>query len=123
MHDRTRIKDALKTVFGFSDFRAGQEDIISSITSGENILAVMPTGAGKSLCYQLPAITRTSKTIIISPLVALMSDQVASLKEIGIAAEMIHSGQIYDDNVISWRRFASDDCHILYLSPERLIFG
>ena len=121
MHDRTRIKDALKTVFGFSDFRAGQEDIISSITSGENILAVMPTGAGKSLCYQLPAITRTSKTIIISPLVALMSDQVASLKEIGIAAEMIHSGQIYDDNVISWRRFASDDCHILYLSPERLM--
>ncbi|MGC6518024.1 MAG: DNA helicase RecQ [Candidatus Puniceispirillaceae bacterium] len=111
----------LQTVFGFSDFRPGQLDIVSAILEGQNILAIMPTGAGKSLCYQLPAVMRRDKTVIISPLVALMTDQVASLKETGVRAEMLHSGRLYDDNVISWRRFASDDTNIIYMSPERLM--
>ena len=116
-----KMQDTLSNVFGFSDFRSGQHDIITRILAGENVLAVMPTGAGKSLCYQLPALIKETKTIIVSPLVALMSDQIAALKDNGIAAEMLHSGRIYDDNVISWRRFAQDDTKLLYLSPERLM--
>ena len=116
-----KMQDTLSQTFGFSAFRAGQQDIIERILAGENVLAVMPTGAGKSLCYQLPALIKETKTIIVSPLVALMSDQIAALKDNGIAAEMLHSGRIYDDNVISWRRFAQDDTKLLYLSPERLM--
>ena len=118
---QAKMQNTLSDVFGFSDFRAGQRDIITRILAGEHILAVMPTGAGKSLCYQLPALLKDTKTIIVSPLVALMSDQIATLKEYGIAAEMLHSGKVYDDNVISWRRFAQDTTKILYLSPERLM--
>ena len=113
--------DNLQSVFGFSSFRAGQQEIVETILAGKNLLAVMPTGAGKSLCFQLPAVIQDTKTIVVSPLVALMSDQVAALKENGVRAEMLHSGRLYDDNVISWRRFASDDAKILYLSPERLM--
>ena len=115
------IRQTLENLFGFTDFRAGQKEIVQAILQGENLLAVMPTGAGKSLCYQLPAIIQETKTIIVSPLVSLISDQVSTLKEYGIAAEMLHSGRLYDDNVISWRRFAQDDTKILYLSPERLM--
>ena len=115
------IHETLQTIFGYDSFRYGQEDIIAAIMAGENLLAVMPTGAGKSLCYQLPAIIKQTKTIVISPLVALIADQVSALKENGVAAEMLHSGRPYDDNVISWRRFAQDDTKILYMSPERLM--
>lgn len=115
------IHETLQTIFGYDSFRYGQEDIIAAIMAGENLLAVMPTGAGKSLCYQLPAIIKQTKTIVISPLVALITDQVSALKENGVAAEMLHSGRPYDDNVISWRRFAQDDTKILYMSPERLM--
>ena len=115
------IHETLQTIFGYDSFRYGQEDIIAAIMAGENLLAVMPTGAGKSLCYQLPAIIKQTKTIVISPLVALIADQVSALKENGVAAEMLHSGRPYDDNVISWRRFAQNDTKILYMSPERLM--
>ena len=117
----SQINETLQALFGFTAFRQGQEDIINLIMAGENLLAVMPTGAGKSLCYQLPAIIKETKTIVISPLVALITDQVSALKENGVAAEMLHSGRVYDDNVISWRRFAQDDTKILYMSPERLM--
>lgn len=119
--DKALIAQTLQNSFGFSAFRHGQEEIVEAILTGEHVLAVMPTGAGKSLCFQLPAVIQKTKTIVVSPLVALMSDQVAALKDNGIAAEMLHSGRLYDDNVISWRRFASDDTKILYLSPERLM--
>lgn len=115
------IQSVMQSAFGFSSFRDGQQEIIEAILGGENVLAVMPTGAGKSLCFQLPALIQQTKTIIVSPLVALISDQVASLRDNGVPAEMLHSGRIYDDNVISWRRFASDDAKILYMSPERLM--
>jgi ATP-dependent DNA helicase RecQ len=68
-------KDALERVFGFTGFRPGQQDILEAVFAGENILAVMPTGSGKSLCYQLPTIVRKGLTIVVSPLIALMRDQ------------------------------------------------
>ena len=81
----------------------------------------MPTGAGKSLCYQFPAIYSNEKTIIISPLVALMDDQVASLSELGVSVNKIHSGLSRQENIDQWKRFASGESNILYLSPERLM--
>ena len=76
----------LNTVFGFDSFRPGQEEIVDAVTDGRNVLAIMPTGGGKSLCFQLPALVRDGLTVVISPLIALMRDQVRGLKEVGVAA-------------------------------------
>ena len=81
----------------------------------------MPTGAGKSLCYQIPAIASRQRTVVISPLVALMDDQVSVLKDLGIQAERIHSGRERSENVASWKRFHCDTGKLLYMSPERLM--
>ena len=85
------------------------------------MLAVMPTGAGKSLCYQLPALVSNFFTVIVSPLVALMDDQVEGLRQNGINATKIHSGQDREINVQNWKEFASGKSKLLYLSPERLM--
>lgn len=111
----------LKSVFGFDSFRDGQEDIINTLIQGENALAVMPTGAGKSLCYQVPALILDGITIVISPLVALMDNQVGALRANGVDVSCIHSGQSREDNITEWRRAASGQVKILYLSPERLM--
>lgn len=111
----------LKSTFGFSQFRTGQLEIVQHIVSGQDVLVVMPTGAGKSLCYQLPALISERRTIIVSPLVALMDDQVAALAQNGVSASKIHSHQTYDQNAENWRRFANDTSKLLYLSPERLM--
>ena len=118
---KLELEKILKDRFGYSSFRPGQFEIIEAIILKKNILAVMPTGAGKSLCYQLPAIYSGSKTIVISPLVALMDDQIVSLKEVGLKATKIHSGLTREENVDQWRQFASGNSKILYLSPERLM--
>ena len=97
------LKLELKNTFGYLDFRQGQLEIIQKILGNENILAVMPTGAGKSLCYQLPAIISKLPTIIVSPLVSLIDDQAKGLKENGVEAAIIHSGQSYDVNVKNWK--------------------
>ena len=97
----------LKNTFGFSQFRDGQEEIIRNIINENQILAIMPTGAGKSLCYQLPAIISEKRTIIISPLIALIDDQISTLKESGIYAEKLHSNQSSDDLNASWYNFKS----------------
>ena len=115
------LKKLLEQVFGFSSFRPGQLEIIETILAKQNVLAVMPTGAGKSLCYQLLAIYSEQKTIIVSPLVALMDDQVSSLSQLGVQVSKIHSGVSRQENVEQWKRFASNECNILYLSPERLM--
>src|SRR6202051_546232 len=86
MADLAAANDLLRTVFGFAEFRSGQAEIIETILSGRDVLAVMPTGSGKSLCYQLPALLRDGLTIVVSPLIALMKDQVDSLRASGIAA-------------------------------------
>ena len=112
---------ALKTVFGHDDFRPGQEEVIDTILSGDNVLAVMPTGAGKSLCYQVPSLMLDGCSVVVSPLVALMDNQVAALRANGVAVSCIHSGQDRTRNVEEWRRVANGEASLLYLSPERLM--
>jgi ATP-dependent DNA helicase RecQ len=111
----------LSTVFGFAGFRPGQEEIVSTLLAGENVLAVMPTGSGKSLCYQVPALAFGGLAIVVSPLVALMLDQVAALQLQGVTAETINSSRNREVNVAVWRRVAAGDIRLLYLSPERLM--
>ncbi|MBT7642470.1 MAG: DNA helicase RecQ [Rhodobiaceae bacterium] len=112
---------SLKTTFGYDHFREGQLEIVETLLHGDDAFVVMPTGAGKSLCYQLPAILSDRKTIIVSPLVALMDDQVAALRQNGVAASKIHSHQSYDENADQWLTFASPGPQLLYMSPERLM--
>jgi ATP-dependent DNA helicase RecQ len=111
----------LREVFGFVDFRPGQEDIVDHLIGGRHVLAVMPTGSGKSLCYQVPALVKQGLTIVVSPLVALMQDQVAALKLAGVAAETINSAASREYNVDIWKRVAAGLVRILYLAPERLM--
>jgi ATP-dependent DNA helicase RecQ len=113
--------DVLRQTFGYPDFRPGQEEIVDALLAGRNVLAVMPTGAGKSLCYQVPALVKGGLAIVVSPLVALMQDQVAALKLAGVAAETINSAAGREENVAIWRRVAAGETRILYLAPERLM--
>ena len=117
----TCSKNILSDVFGFQKFRHGQEEIIDYLIGGKNLLAVMPTGAGKSICYQIPALLFKNQTIIISPLVALMNDQVLSLKDLGINADRTHSQMSEFDRVKVWKNFISKKLKILYVSPEFLM--
>jgi ATP-dependent DNA helicase RecQ len=118
MHESRRV---LKQVFGFDDFRPGQAQAIDALMAGRSMLAVMPTGAGKSLCYQVPALVLGGLTIVVSPLVALMQDQVAALRLAGVAADSINSSFDRDANVAAWRRVTSGETRLLYLAPERLM--
>ncbi|MCA0001788.1 MULTISPECIES: DNA helicase RecQ [unclassified Mesorhizobium] len=111
----------LKDVFGFDDFRPGQAEIMDALLGGRHVLAVMPTGAGKSLCYQVPALVLGGLAIVVSPLVALMQDQVAALRLAGVAADTINSSIEREANVAAWRRVASGQTRLLYLAPERLM--
>ena len=111
----------LKKYFGYSDFRPGQKEIVQALLANKNLLSVMPTGAGKSICYQLPAMLSDYKTIIVSPLVSLMDDQVASLKSNKLPAEKIHSNCTFEENGAAWRSFSQGEAKILYVSPERLM--
>jgi len=111
----------LNNVFGYNSFRRGQEEIINTLLNKKNILAVMPTGAGKSLCYQIPALLFNRGSIIVSPLVALMDDQILALKDIGVPAERIHSHLSEDQNKKSLQDFKDGIIKILYLSPENLM--
>ncbi|HEX4111869.1 MAG TPA: DNA helicase RecQ [Stellaceae bacterium] len=111
----------LKDVFGFDDFRPGQAAAVDALLAGRHVLAVMPTGAGKSLCYQVPALVLGGLTLVVSPLVALMQDQVAALRLAGVAADTINSSIDRDANVAAWRRVTSGETRLLYLAPERLM--
>ena len=115
------LRNNLKQVFGYDAFRSGQLEIIDHLLDGQDVVSIMPTGAGKSLCFQLPALLHNFQTIIVSPLVALMNDQTAALKGLGVDVELIHSGRSYQDNATSWRSFVGGGAKILYLSPERLM--
>ncbi|HEX4158444.1 MAG TPA: DNA helicase RecQ [Rhizomicrobium sp.] len=111
----------LKSIFGFDAFRPGQEAVIDLLLARRNVLAVMPTGSGKSLCFQIPALLFGGLTVVVSPLVALMQDQVAALRLAGVAAEMINSAQSREANVAAWRRVAGGEARLLYMAPERLM--
>jgi ATP-dependent DNA helicase RecQ len=114
-------EQVLQGAFGFNDFRPGQREIIDLLISGRNVLAVMPTGAGKSMCYQIPAVLSDKLTIVVSPLIALMDDQVAGLRANGVNAACIHSGMSREDQVQAWMDVKSGASRMLYLSPERLM--
>ena len=119
--DRNDKHTVLKTVFGFDDFRPGQEPIVDHLLAGKNSLAVMPTGAGKSLTYQVPALVKGGLSLVVSPLVALMQDQVAALRLAGVNAASINSAQSREENVQIWRSVAAGEVPLLYLTPERLM--
>ncbi len=119
----TSKQQILHEVFGFTTFRPGQEAAMDAVLSGRNVLSVMPTGSGKSLCFQVPALLLGGLTVVVSPLVALMQDQVAALRLVGVGADTINSSRSREDNVAAWRRAASGETRLLYLSPERLMTG
>jgi ATP-dependent DNA helicase RecQ len=111
----------LKDCFGYSEFRPGQEEAIDAILAGRDTLAVMPTGAGKSLCYQIPALLLPGLTVVISPLISLMKDQVSALRESGVAAECLNSALGPGEYARTTRSLAQGECRLLYVAPERLL--
>ena len=113
-------KNILKKYFGYENFRSGQEEIIGHILNHEDVLGIMPTGAGKSVCYQVPAMILDGVTIVISPLISLMKDQVDSLNEIGIPATFINSTLSYNNYEQTIENIVHDVYKIIYVAPERL---
>ena len=111
----------LKNIFGFDKYKNNQKEIIKEVLSGKDILAVMPTGGGKSLCYQLPATLFGGMTIVVSPLIALMQSQVAQLKLLGVNAGCLNSSNSDEENNNVMKMLASNDLKMLYVAPERLI--
>ena len=110
----------LKSVFGFEGFRPGQAEIVDAVVAGKNVLAIMPTGGGKSLCFQLPALMQNGVTVVISPLIALMRDQVRGLREAGVAAGALTSGNTADETEAVFAGLDEGRLKILYMAPERL---
>lgn len=113
----------LSEVFGFDGFRPMQADIVSAVAAGTDVLAILPTGGGKSLCFQLPALMRPGLTVVISPLIALMRDQVRALKEAGVSAGALTSANTEDENAEVFDALHKGDLKLLYMAPERLASG
>jgi ATP-dependent DNA helicase RecQ len=111
----------LRQVFGFDGFRPGQEEVIGAVLGGEDVLAVMPTGSGKSLCYQLPTLVRGGLTVVVSPLIALMRDQVGQLRALGVEAAALNSANDADENACVCRALRERRLRLLYAAPERLV--
>lgn len=112
--------DVLHKYYGYTSFRKGQENIITSIINKEDVLAIMPTGGGKSICYQVPALCLEGITIVISPLISLMKDQVDVLKTMGIKARLINSSLSNSEYSEVLEEIENDECKIIYIAPERL---
>jgi ATP-dependent DNA helicase RecQ len=115
------IHHTLKTVFGFHQFRAPQQDVIERVVAGEDVFLVMPTGGGKSLCYQIPALHRDGVAIVVSPLIALMKDQVDALLDNGVRAACLNSSLNAEDARDVLRRMHRNELDLLYVAPERLL--
>jgi len=111
----------LKSVFGYDDFRPGQAEIIAAVLAGEPVLAVMPTGSGKSMCYQLPAVLDGRLTLVVSPLIALMRDQVQQMRLLGVAATSLNSQNDAAENLLARRALRAGELRLLFVSPERLL--
>lgn len=120
MTEFTSARDALRTYFGYDAFRPGQEGIVNAIIQGRDALGVMPTGAGKSICYQIPATLLPGMTIVISPLISLMRDQVDALNDVGISAAFINTTQSPDEQDLVFAQALSGRIRLLYVAPERL---
>jgi ATP-dependent DNA helicase RecQ len=121
MSDFAAAQRTLRTIFGFAAFRPGQGEIVAAILDGRDVLAVMPTGSGKSLCYQLPSLIRDGLTIVVSPLIALMRNQVAQLCSYGVAAAALNSANDADENRSVLARIARGEVRLVYVAPERLM--
>ena len=110
----------LKSVFGYDDFRPGQAEVIAAVLEGKPVLAVMPTGSGKSMCYQLPALVDGGLTLVVSPLIALMRDQVQQLRALGVEAGSLNSSNDDEESDRVWQALDDQRLRLLFLSPERL---
>ena len=116
-----RAAQTLKRVFGYDAFRGQQADIVQHVAAGGDALVLMPTGGGKSLCYQIPALLRSGVAVVVSPLIALMQDQVAALHEAGVRAEFLNSTMSWPEAQAVERRARAGELDLLYLAPERLL--
>lgn len=115
-----KAKSILKKFYGYNDFRPGQQKVVQSILSGQDTVAIMPTGAGKSVCFQIPALLFSGVTLVVSPLISLMKDQVDSLRQIGISAVYINSSVSRAELMENLRGIAAGFYKIIYIAPERL---
>lgn len=111
----------LQHVFGFSDFRPPQDAVIARLLGGGDALVLMPTGGGKSLCYQVPALTLPGTAVVVSPLIALMEDQVQALQQYGVSAHALHSGLGVDETQRIEEALSRGEIKLLYVAPERLL--
>lgn len=123
MSDHANSLSLLRDIFGYDAFRGEQQRIIDTVVSGQHALVVMPTGGGKSLCYQLPALLRDGVGLVISPLIALMQDQVAQLQQVGVRAMCLHSGLSREERDRVFWTLAAGELDLLYCAPERLLGG
>src|SRR5438552_12637596 len=115
------LGSALKRYFGFTSFRPLQEEIIRDALAGKDVFAVLPTGGGKSLCYQIPALLRPGLTVVVSPLISLMQDQVEGLRTSGAGAVMLNSAIDGDERRAAEREIAAGTAKLVYVAPERLL--
>src|SRR6478672_7064519 len=111
----------LRRTFGHADFRGLQAGVIGEVLAGRSAMAVLPTGGGKSLCYQIPSLIRPGLGLVVSPLIALMTDQVAALMQSGVAAARLDSNVDPRERAETWRRLDAGELDLLYLSPEGLM--
>ena len=116
-----RAQELLRSVYGYTGFRGRQEEIVAAALAGRDALVLMPTGGGKSLCYQLPAMIRPGVGLVVSPLIALMQDQVSALKQFGVRAEFLNSTLSWPEQCAILDALASQKLDLLYLAPERLL--
>jgi ATP-dependent DNA helicase RecQ len=117
------LASCLQAVFGYRTFRQGQREVIDQAFLGQDTLVIMPTGGGKSLCYQLPALLMPGLTIVVSPLISLMKDQVDSLKQMGVAAGYLNSSQSREESLTIFQQMQRGELKLLYVSPERLLMS
>ncbi|WP_188027345.1 DNA helicase RecQ [Tolumonas osonensis] len=120
-HPYPQPLDVLREVFGYQSFRPGQDTVIAQLVAGRDVLAIMPTGGGKSLCYQVPALVRPGLAIVVSPLIALIKDQVDALRANGVAAAGLHSGLSRDELPEVYNQLWRGDLKLLYIAPERIL--
>lgn len=116
-----RAVEVLQNTFGFNQYRPPQEEVVNTLLEGQDALVIMPTGGGKSLCYQLPAIVRPGVGVVISPLIALMQDQVDALSQAGVRSSYINSSLSFDEMRLVEQALMAGELDLLYIAPERLI--
>lgn len=116
-----QIKEILKRYFGYTEFRPNQQEVITDVMAGHDVLVLMPTGGGKSLCYQIPALAMPGTAVVVSPLISLMFDQVRTLQSMGIPAAALNSNNDFNENVMIRRKCMAGELKLLYVSPEKLL--